>query len=133
MKRGMAAFEILEHTADMGFRVRGASSEELFANAAAALAAITMDTSRAEPREQHSIRIGGGTLEERLVHYLNEVLWLIDGRGIAPARFEPAALWGEPRDPVKHPPRLVVKAVTFHQLRVWQDAEGWGAEVYLDV
>jgi SHS2 domain-containing protein len=129
----MTGFEILEHTADMGFRVRAAGSEELFANAAAALASITMDTSRAQPLQRHPIHLETGTVEERLVHYLNEVLWLIDGRGIAPARFEPSALWGEPRDPAKHPPRLVVKAVTFHQLRVWQDAEGWGAEVYLDV
>lgn len=129
----MTGFEILEHTADMGFRVRGASADALFANAAAALASITMDNSRAKPLVRHPVLTEGDSLEERLVHWLNEVLWLIDGRGIAPARFESAAVWGEPRDTAKHPPRLVVKAVTFHQLRVWQDAEGWGAEVYLDV
>lgn len=129
----MTGFEVLEHTADMGFRVRGATTDELFANAAAALAAIVMDTAGAEAHERHPISIEGDTLEERFIHWLNEVLWLMDGRSIAPARFEPAALWGEPRDEAKHPPRLVVKAVTFHQLKVWQDASGWTAEVYLDV
>jgi SHS2 domain-containing protein len=129
----MSGFEILEHTADMGFRVRGANEEELFANAAAALAAVVMDTSRAQGLERHEIAIEGESVEERLVHWLNEVLWLMDGRGVAPARFDPGVVWGETRDGAKHPPRLVVKAVTFHQLRVWQDAEGWGAEVFLDV
>jgi SHS2 domain-containing protein len=115
IKAGMAAYEILEHTADMGFRVRAAPEAELFARAADAVAA------------------GEGSIEERLVHYLNEVLWLMDGRGVAPARCTPEAVWGEPRDPARHAPRLVVKAVTFHQLRVWRDEAGWGAEVFLDV
>jgi SHS2 domain-containing protein len=129
----MSAFDVLEHTADMGFRVRGATTDELFANAAYALAAIVMDTSRAEPLERHPLPTEGETIEESLVRWLNEVLWLMDGRAIAPASFEPTALWGEPRDEAKHPPRLVVKAVTFHQLKVWQDEAGWTAEVFLDV
>lgn len=129
----MTGFEILEHTADLGFRVRGASEQELFARAGAALAAIVMDSGDAQPLERHPIPPMEGDTEERLVGWLNEVLWLMDARGIAPARFERDALWGEPRHPDRHPPRLVVKAVTFHQLRIWQDAGGWGAEVYLDV
>jgi SHS2 domain-containing protein len=129
----MSRFEILEHTADMGFRVRAADEAALFAEAAAALAAVVMDTSRAEAREQFDVAVTGDSVEERLVDWLNEVLWLMDGRGVAPARFAEGQVWGETRDGAKHPPRLVVKAVTFHQLRVWQDAGGWGAEVYLDV
>lgn len=130
----MAAYEILEHTADLGFRVRAASEEELFGRAAESLAAIVMDTSAARARERYPVAAAGeGSLEERLVHYLNEVLWLMDARGVAPARCTPEAVWGEPRDAARHAPRLVVKAVTFHQLRVWRDAAGWGAEVFLDV
>ena len=129
----MSGFELLEHTADLGFRVRAGSEEELFAAAGGALASIVMDTSAAAARERYAIAPLEGPVEERLVHYLNEVLWLMDAGGVAPARWEPDAVWGEPRDPAKHPPRLVVKAVTFHQLRVWRHADRWGAEVYLDV
>jgi SHS2 domain-containing protein len=44
-----------------------------------------------------------------------------------------AALLGEPRDDVRHAPRLVVKAVTFHQLHVWESGGVWQADVFLDI
>ena len=40
---------------------------------------------------------------------------------------------GEARHVVKHPPRLVVKAVTYHQLKVQKLEHAWVAEVYVDV
>lgn len=126
-------FETLEHTADTGFRVRGATREELFANAAMALAEIVMDRTFAQPRESHRLTYAGSDVEERLVNWLNEVLWLMDGLRIAPAAIKDGEVWGEPRDDEKHPPRVVVKAVTFHQLVVTQENGGWMAEVFLDI
>jgi len=41
--------------------------------------------------------------------------------------------WGEPRDPARHPPRLVVKGVTYHQLSVKQEGQRWVAQVFLDI
>ena len=37
-------FELLEHTADIGFRMYGGALEELFANCAHALSSIIFDT-----------------------------------------------------------------------------------------
>jgi SHS2 domain-containing protein len=135
-------FEILEHTADTGFRARGASIEELFEQAAAALVAIAIDSSQTRGLECCEIAVRGSDLEELLVNWLNEVLWLLDGRRFAPAALNVlelhdgglrAAVTGEPRDDARHPPRIVVKAATFHQLRLANDDGGWVAEVFLDI
>jgi SHS2 domain-containing protein len=44
-----------------------------------------------------------------------------------------ATLHGEPRDPARHPWRLIVKAVTYHRLAVQPSAAGWEARVFLDI
>jgi SHS2 domain-containing protein len=131
-------FETLEHTADTGFRARGRTLEELFANAALALVSTAVDSSAANPLEPYPVAASGGDLSEQLVNWLNEVLFWLDARRIVFARFDVSTPgegvgWGEPRDDHRHPPRLVVKAVTFHQLSVRQTPDGWVAEVFLDI
>jgi len=135
-------FEVLDHTADIGLRARGATREEMYAVAALALQHIALDASEARPAQEFEISAEGPDEESLLVNFLSEALYLIDGRRIAIARLAverlsetqaSARLWGEPRDPARHPPKLVVKGVTYHQLRVRQNADGWTAEVYLDI
>lgn len=138
----MAEYELLDHTADMGFRVRAASLEELFVKAAEALVAIAVNPLCAIPLEMRSLRCSGATLEDRFINWLNEVLWLLDGERFLPALFDDlrlegdsvsALVWGEPRDDARHPPRIVVKAATFHQLVIREHNGMWEAEVFLDI
>lgn len=135
-------FELLEHPADIGFRARGATAAELFENAALALVSIALDPSAVEPRQEFTFEAEGGDYESLLVNWLSEVLWWLDGKRIAfhafrVAHIEPSGLRatarGEPRDPARHPSHLIVKAVTYHQLRVAREDGGWVAEVYLDI
>jgi SHS2 domain-containing protein len=135
-------FELLEHPADIGFRARGATLEELFANCARALVFITLDSSQIRPAQSVSLSADGIDYESLLVNWLNEVLYYVDGKRIALDTFEISQLndtrieciaRGELRDLRKHPPRLVVKAVTYHQLKVQRTESRWIAEVYVDV
>ena len=135
-------FEYLDHPADIGFRAWGGTLEELFANCAHALVNLILDPSGIRPEVEHSFSAGAGDVESLLVNFLNEVLYLVDGRRLALAAFEIAVLTdtrvecvarGEPRDPVRHRAKLVVKAVTYHQLKVARATEGWVAEVYVDI
>lgn len=135
-------FEVLEHTADIGFRARGSTLEEMFEQAAAALVSIAMETGGIESRETYSIDARGEDRHALLVNFLNEVLWLHDGRRIAMARFRVLSLsdesieaeaLGEPFDPACHTAKVIVKAVTYHQLRISKDDGGWWCEVYLDI
>jgi len=135
-------FELLEHPADIGFRAFGATPDELFANAALALISISTDPALVSPRETYELAAEGDGYEALLVNWLNEVLFWFDGKRIALCRFRvdslsPAAIRavasGEPRDPARHTPGLMVKAVTWHQLKVARRDGGWIAEVYLDI
>ena len=40
---------------------------------------------------------------------------------------------GEPYDPERHPVKIAIKAVTYHQLAVEQTASGWRARVIFDI
>jgi protein archease len=135
-------YEILEHPADIGFRVRAATEPELFASAAEALVSLILDVSAARPVESVTITAEAADRESLMVNWLNEVLYFTDGRRLAFAEFEISSLTetridciarGEPRDPERHPPLLCVKAVTYHQLRVIREPDGWCAEVYVDI
>jgi SHS2 domain-containing protein len=100
---------------------------------------IAGDVENVSPREQYPLSAEGGDLESLLVNWLNEVLYWFDGRRIAfrefrigrigPERIE-AVGSGQPR---AHPARLIVKAATYHQLKVARSGDGWVAEVYLDI
>jgi SHS2 domain-containing protein len=142
-KRGLTAmFEILEHPADIGFRAFGETLQDLFANSALALLSIAGDPAAAEPRQAYPLAADGGDRESLLVNWLSEVLWWYDGKRVAFCRFRIARLGGgeiraeglgEPRDSERHRSRLIVKAVTWHQLKIAETGGGWTAEVYLDI
>jgi SHS2 domain-containing protein len=114
----------------------------LFANCAYALISIVFDPSEIAPAEHWNLQAEGGDMESLLVNWLDEVLYYVDTRRIAFRSFDvsfPAPLQltckasGEPRDSMKHPVRLSVKAVTYHQLKISKVEETWLAEVYVDV
>jgi len=140
MKR--RGFEVLEHPADIGFRAYAPSLPELYAEAAVAMLSIAGDPGAAEPREERRLDVESGDRESLMVDWLNEVLYWYDGRLFAFREFRveelaegriAAAGLGEARDPERHRARLIVKAVTYHQLRVVERYGGWIAEVYLDI
>jgi SHS2 domain-containing protein len=135
-------FEILEHSADIGFRARGRTIAELFENAAAAMLSIACELTNISPVREYPFEASGSDIESLLVNWLNELLYWTDGKQIAIARVRVKTIdsqhvvavgMGEPRDPARHRMRIIVKAVTYHQLKVEQAADGWSAEVYLDI
>jgi|SRR4051794_21194138 len=135
-------FEILEHPADVGFRAWGDSLEDLFGNCAGALISIILDPSNVERNQRWDLEAEGSDRESLLVNWLNEVLYYVDTRRIVfdsfAVRFqEPFRLsceaTGEHRTPEKHPVRVSVKAVTYHQLLLSKTGPEWIAEVFVDV
>lgn len=135
------SFEVLEHTADIGFRASGASWSELLMNASLALVSIAMELEDIEPRTAYPIAAQGEDRESLLVNWLSEVLYYVDGEQVALRRFEMQRAdegsavgigFGEPRGE-RHHAKLIVKGVTYHQLLVEQKADGWVCEVFLDI
>ena len=149
----MAGFELLEHTADVGIRARGATLEEAFEQATLGLAEVLgalLPGGPGGPGEAVAVEVSAPDPGGLLVDWLNEVLWLREVRqawlaGVQVDRAGDGAAAGSvtlssegpasedgSRDPA--PDGTFVKAVTYHRLRVEPDpAGGWLIEVYLDV
>ena len=136
----MGGYELLEHTADVGVRARGATLEEVFEQATLGLAEV-LGALRPGPGEAVAVEVTAGDPGALLVDWLNEVLWLHETRGHAAVAAVRVERVGDGRAAggvtfsSTDPPAdgTFVKAVTYHRLRVGRDAGGWLAEVYLDV
>ena len=138
----MTPFRILEHTADIGFEALGGTRAEVFANAGRALFHILVDPASVEPRERVEVRTQGANQSELLVNWLSELLFLQDAEGWLFRDFEvislsdnsiEAAARGERFDRTRHQIRLLVKAITYHQLVLEEVAGVWRAQVYVDI
>jgi SHS2 domain-containing protein len=132
----------LPHTADLAWRLWGASLPELFENAGRALSATLTDRRYLRRRETREVGLTSVDREALLVDWLNHLLYLfdIDGflgrefqvRTLTPERLE-ARVWGEKFDADRHPEKTAVKAATFHQLSIVPVGDGWQATVVLDL
>ena len=135
-------FEYLEHPADIGLRARGESLEALFSCAARALVHLILEDDRIREAGEYRFTVEAADRESLLVNFLNEVLYLVDGKRLALGAFDVAVhggthavcvARGEPRDESRHPGKLVVKAVTYHQLCVVRETDGFRADVFVDI
>lgn len=138
----MQRFRILEHTADIGFEAFGATREEVFANAACALLHLIVDLETIVPREEVTVQAAGADPASLLVNWLSEILYRHDAEGwlfrdlqvrSLESRSLAAVARGERFDPARHQMKLLVKAITYHQLVLEQTAQGWRAQVYVDI
>jgi SHS2 domain-containing protein len=137
-------YEILDHTADVILRVRGADRPSLFRAALEGLYAVIgrMMTVDAGEFETVAIEINAGDRENLFHDWLAEALYYFDARGalfcdVRIVELTEASLRAEARaaavDWHASEPEREVKAVTYHGLRVEEAPDGWVATVVLDI
>ncbi len=138
----MQPFRVLEHTADVGFEAFGRTREEVFANAGRALVDLVVDLNSIEPRDEAAVEVKASDPPSLLVNWLSEILYLHDAEGWLFRDFEirilhdrslSAIARGEKFDRARHQAKLLVKAITYHQLALEETAQGWRAQVYVDI
>lgn len=137
---GMAAFRLLEHTADMGIEARAPACNELFVQAARGLLAVLAGSGDPSgPVRQMQLTLTAGDMEELLVVWLNELLYLIQSRDLWPLDIAVTGMQPGGMDvslslvPLGDAPQREVKAVTYHHLLVSFRHGQWRARVYLDL
>lgn len=135
-------YEFFEHTADLGIRVRAPDLDTLFADAAGALfAAIVENPDAVRPVQAVDVQIDGTERDYLLFDWLKELLYRFDVDHVLFSRFAvhvgesrlTGKAWGEPLDRTRHELSHEVKAITYHGLKVEQTADGWLAEVIVDI
>lgn len=140
----MSGFEVFEHTADVGLRVRADSAEQLFIEAARGLFSLVVENPEAiRPLRSISIELQAEDLEGLFVDWLRELIFRFETEHLLLSEFRielsndrrrlRADCRGETADWTRHLPDNELKAVTYHGLRVEQTPCGWEAEVIIDI
>ncbi len=138
----MKPYEVIDHTADIGIRVRGEELKELFANAVYAFFDLSWDLSQVEEKLKYTIKIEEEGYTELLVGFLRELLYLNAAEDLLFRRFEIVALdeghleascFGERLDHSRHRILLEFKAVTYHKALVVEVDGGWEGQIIFDI
>jgi SHS2 domain-containing protein len=138
----MKRFELLDTSGDAGITAFGSDPGELFVNAAEGMYHLMTDPEDVSPHRSIAVEIESDSLEGLLVSWLNELIFHFDtygfiGREIRMDEFRDtlikATLTGGEFDPEKHGSGLLIKAATYHRLRVERKADHWEADVVFDI
>jgi len=137
-----AGWSTFDHGADIGIRGWGASLEEAFAQAAAALMSL-MDGSweRVQPQQSFELQVTSYDVEGLFVAWINGLLAEAELRKMVFCSFVPtiagttlsATVWGEPVAVREHEWGVEVKGATFSELFVGRQNDGWAAQCVVDV
>lgn len=135
-------YEVFDHTADIGLRIKAPDRPTLFAEAARALfSLIVLNLDAVRAGEQRSFAIAGVQDDYLLFDWLSELLYTFETEHLVLAEFRieldgeglRATGCGERLDRSRHELDHEVKAITYHGLKIEPSPEGWMAEVIVDI
>lgn len=135
-------YKILDTSGDVAVRATGRSMEEAMAQAALGMYSLITEPDGVNERMTLSTGASGDDAPEMLVNWLNDLIFRFDAHGFVGRRVSSitiegdrlsAVLGGERFDPDRHGQGLLIKAATYHALRLERTADGWLVEVMLDI
>ncbi|GAB6182849.1 archease [Thermodesulfovibrio hydrogeniphilus] len=134
-------YELIDIAGDVGLRITGDSIEELFINAGKGLYSLITEPSTIEAIETKAIEIKADSIEELLVSFLNEIIFLFDAYGFLGREIDvtihdftlKAKIEGEYFNPDKHEGKLLLKAATYHDLKIEKKDGKFSARVVFDI
>jgi SHS2 domain-containing protein len=136
-------FEDLEHTADVGARVRGATAEEALARLALAQGALLAGGGAVSTERDEWIAVAGdGELAGTAVAFLRELLYRFATERLIPAACEVLRAGADGAeavvafgrwDPEVHAEGTDLKAVTWHAARLAPEGDGWVGQIVWDI
>ncbi len=137
----LSHYETFEHEADVGIRGYGATLEEAFAHAAAAMYSVMVNIESVKPKEKRTVTASAPDRELLLVEWLNALLALSDIERMIFSKFQVSiagtsligSAWGEPLDRERHELNVEVKGATYHMLSVGQSEGTYTAQCVVDV
>ncbi|MDD5409389.1 MAG: archease [Candidatus Omnitrophica bacterium] len=137
-----AAYKLIEHTADIGIRVKSFSLAGLFKNAGFAITDLSFQKQTSQYPGKHNIviRQKAANVEELFINWLNELLSVSAVEALVfedikiiqiNENFVDAIAIGS--DIRNYKFSAEIKAATYHQLKVKKSGLLWQAEVIFDV
>lgn len=154
----METFEVLDVSGDVGIRAHGETIEEAFTSALMGMYSLSADIETIEEKRAVDVSVEGDTLEGLLVAWLNELIFHTDaygfiGKRVVITEFSPslavpprgggtddgrayrikAVIYGEEFDPGRHDGKLLIKAATYHRLKIEKKDDLWEIDVIFDI
>jgi len=142
----MKPFELIDHTADIGIKVWGPTLTELFENAARGMFVVMTGEGYAAQgsKAEKKLRIDKNrdSFEEILVSWLSELLYIFNREKIYFNDFRISSLnsngmeaeaRGVNIDLYQSNLYTEIKAVTFHNLKIEEDVNGFSCIIIFDV
>jgi len=135
-------YRTIEHTADIGIEVLAPTRSDIFVRSAQAMFDLMFGIDSIGEGLERPIRVEGDNVEELLVAWLNDLLYIyaVDGvifSGFTDVRLEEGSFsatgLGETFRPEKHDVASEIKAATYHGISVAPEGDGWKARVIFDV
>lgn len=135
-------YEHLDISGDAGVRATGGSLEELFENAALGMYSLVTDPEGVREETTITVEAESDGPEGLLVNFLNELIFRLDTEGFVGKRVRVlrmgeetarAEIAGEEFDPERHEAGLLLKAATYHGLKVEERGGRWSADVIFDI
>lgn len=133
---------LLDHTADMGFEIKGADPAELFKKAGMALIHVILGSAPSPGADKMKVSLKGYDLSDLMVRWLTEILYLFQGEYLVTTDIiidslsddtVTATLIISPFNPLEHEILREIKAVTYHQIDVTGKDNIWNARVIFDL
>ncbi|KYK33604.1 MAG: archease [Thermoplasmatales archaeon SG8-52-3] len=138
----MKTYELIDHTADVGVKAYGKTISEAFENAAKGMFDIITDSSEIENIGQYIIELEAPDLEQLLVDFLSDLLFLNSAKNLVFGFFKveldeknnklAAKIFGEKFNISKHKAGAEIKAVTYHMLEV-KNKKPFHVQVLFDI
>ncbi len=134
-------YELIEHTADVGIRVKADDLKGLFKNTALAMFDIVAEKHSVTPdTKELKIEQNAVSLDELFINWLNELLSLSSAKELIFSDFKISEIDEKHLKSVviassnkNYKVNVEIKAATYHQLKIEKTAKGWQAEVIFDV
>jgi SHS2 domain-containing protein len=135
------AYREIEHTADVGVELTAPDLPSAFERAAAAMFDLVCDIGSVGDSWRGTVRVSGLDLQNLMVRWLAELLFLSESEGVLLSQFTverldglalEASVAGERFDRARHAVRVEIKAPTYHGLRIEQADGGWLVRVIFD-
>jgi SHS2 domain-containing protein len=134
-------YELIEHTADVGIKVRAKDLKELFKNTGLAIFdIIAKEQKKDTSRQAININQNADNLEELFINWLNELLSLSSTKELIFTDFQietldknnlKATAFGS--DIKNYKVNVEIKAATYHELKIEKIGSGWQAQLIFDV
>jgi SHS2 domain-containing protein len=135
-------YQLIDISGDVGIRASGKDCAEAWVSAGIGTYSLITDLDQIEEKRSVEVRIAADSAEGLLVKFLNDLIFYFDAYNFIGKRIEVvefsdglfrANVFGDKFDPDRHVRKLLLKAATYHNIRIEKSNGICAVEVIFDI